>query len=100
MSETRAFDTHAAVKVLTGAGAKPELAEAFVTVARDAGDHGDHVTPDRLDAALANLRGEIGRDLRILTAITLPCACHAEPQKTGRGWVQVATLYRSLSLPP
>ena len=67
MSETRAFDTHAAVKVLTGAGAKPELAEAFVTVARDAGDHGDHVTPDRLDAALANLRGEIGRDLTTLT---------------------------------
>ena len=37
MSETRAFDTHAAVKVLTDAGAraKPELAEAFV-----AGEHG------------------------------------------------------------
>ena len=37
-------------------------------------------------------------DVRILTAIILPCACHAEPQKTGRGWVQVATLYRLLSL--
>ncbi len=70
MSETRAFDTHAAVKVLTHAGAQPELAEAFVTVARDAGDHGDHgdsVTSDRLDAALANLRVEINRDLTTLT---------------------------------
>ena len=67
MSETRTFDTHAAVKVLTDAGARPELAEAFVTVARDAGAHGDHVTSDRLDAALANLRVDIGRDLATLT---------------------------------
>ena len=55
------------MKVLTHAGARPELAEAFVTVARDAGDRGDSVTSDRLDAALANLRGEIGRDLNNLT---------------------------------
>ena len=50
----------------------------------------------------ALVRGELQRmaaaGFRILTAIILPCACHAEPQKTGRGWVQVATLYRSLSL--
>ena len=63
MPETRTFDTHAAVKVLTDAGAEPELAEAFVAVARDAGDHSDHVTSDRLDAALANLRLDIGQDL-------------------------------------
>ena len=67
MGETRTFDTHAAVKVLTHAGADPELAEAFVAVARDAGEHGDHVSSDRLDAALANLRVEIGRDLATLT---------------------------------
>ena len=42
MGDTRAFDTDAAVKVLTNAGAEPELAEAFVTVARDAGDHGEN----------------------------------------------------------
>ena len=67
MSETRTFDTHAAVKVLTDAGAKPELAEAFVAVARDAGEHSDHVTSDRLDAALAHLRVGIRRDLATLT---------------------------------
>ena len=67
MRETRTFDTHAAVQVLTDAGAKPELAEAFVAVARDAGAHGDHVTSDGLDAALANLRVDIGRDLATLT---------------------------------
>ena len=67
MSDARTFDTHAAVKVLTNAGAKPELAEAFVAVAREARDHGDHVTSDRLDAALANLRVEISRDLAALT---------------------------------
>ena len=44
MPETRTFDTHAAVKVLTNAGAEPELAEAFVAVARDAGTHDDTVT--------------------------------------------------------
>ena len=67
MPETRTFDTHAAVKVLTDAGAEPELAEAFVAGARDAGTHDDTVTSDRLDAALANLRVEIGRDLATLT---------------------------------
>ena len=36
-----AFDTHAAVKTLTAAGASSELAEAVVGIARDAGeDHG------------------------------------------------------------
>ena len=30
------FDTHSAVKTLTGAGASDELAEAFVRVAQDA----------------------------------------------------------------
>ena len=67
MPETRTFDTHAAVKVLTDADAEPELAEAFVAVARDASEHHDTVTSDRLDAALANLRVEIGRDLAALT---------------------------------
>ena len=36
-----AFDTHAAVKTLTAAGASSELAEAVVGIARGAGaDHG------------------------------------------------------------
>ena len=35
---------------------------------------------------------------RTLTEITLPCATRANPPATGCGWVQLATLYRSLSL--
>ena len=48
-----AFDTHAAVKTLTAAGADPPLAEAVVSVATQARDAG--VTRPELDAALAAL---------------------------------------------
>ena len=37
-------------------------------------------------------------ELRTLTEITLPCATRANPPTTGCAWVQLATLYRSLSL--
>ena len=36
--------------------------------------------------------------LRTLTKITLPCAKRAKPEKTGCAWMQLATLYRALSL--
>ncbi len=49
------FDTHAAVKTLTAAGAQPELAEAFVTVAQDAHGDDDLVTRADLTAAVAGL---------------------------------------------
>ena len=39
------------------------------------------------------------REVRTLTEITLPCAKRAKPWKTGCAWMQLATLYRSLSLP-
>ena len=45
------FDTQAAVKALTAAGARPELAEAFVAVAPDA--HGDDGLVTRADLAAA-----------------------------------------------
>ena len=45
MSETRTFDTHAAVKV-ADRPAEPEFGEAFVAVARDASDHPETVTSD------------------------------------------------------
>lgn len=38
-----------------------------MAVAKDAGTHDDTVMSDRVDAALANLRVEIGRDLATLT---------------------------------
>ena len=38
------------------------------------------------------------RRLRTLTKITLPCAKRAKPEKTGCAWMQLATLYRALSL--
>ncbi len=49
------FDTHAAVKTLTAACAQPELAEAVVTVARDAHGGDDLVTRADLTAAVAGL---------------------------------------------
>ncbi|MCY4661669.1 MAG: hypothetical protein OXF93_17965 [Acidobacteria bacterium] len=48
------FDTHAAVKALTAAGAAPELAEAVVTVAQEA-HGGEHATRADLTAAVAGL---------------------------------------------
>ncbi len=54
-----AFDTHAAVKTLTAAGAQPELAEAVVTVARDAHGDDDRVTRADLTAAVAGLDARI-----------------------------------------
>ena len=37
-----------------------------------------------LAAALRSIAAYSDRTVRILTAITLPCTCRAEPQKTGR----------------
>jgi hypothetical protein len=48
-----AFDTHAAVKTLTAAGADPPLAEAVVSVTSQARDAS--VTRPELDAALSAL---------------------------------------------
>ena len=67
MSEAHAFDTHAAVKTLTEAGAETRLAEAFVSVARDARDRGDLVTAADLKAALADLRTEVVREMNAQT---------------------------------
>ncbi len=50
-----AFDTHAAVKTLTAAGAQPELAEAVVAVAHNAHGEDDVVTRADLAAAVAGL---------------------------------------------
>ena len=61
------LDTHAAVKTLTAAGAESRLAEAFVSVAREAADRGDLVTSADLKAALADLRTEVVREMNAQT---------------------------------
>lgn len=61
------LDTHAAVKTLTAAGAASRLAEAFVSVAREAADRGDLVTSADLKAALADLRTEVVREMNAQT---------------------------------
>ena len=52
-----AFDTHAAVKTLTGAGAKEELAVAVVDIARQASAEHDRELATRAD--LANLKADL-----------------------------------------
>ena len=64
------FDTHAAVKALTGAGASDELAEAFVRVAQDAGEHLDVPTKADLRGEIAGVRAEIANlDTKLSTEI-------------------------------
>ena len=52
-----AFDTHAAVKMLTRAGAKEELAVAVVDIARQASAAHDHELAT--NAGLANLKADL-----------------------------------------
>lgn len=64
------FDTHAAVKTLTSAGASDELAEAFVRVAQDAREHLDLATKADLRTETAEVRTEIANlDTRLSTHI-------------------------------
>ena len=52
-----AFDTHAAVKMATSAGAKEELAVAVVDIARQASAAHDHELATKAD--LANLKADL-----------------------------------------
>ena len=61
------LDTHADAKTLTAAGAETRLAEAFVSVAREAADRGDLVTSAGLKAALADLRTKVVREMNAQT---------------------------------
>lgn len=63
-----AFDTHAAVKALTVAGASEELAVAVVDVAREASVDatGELVTRGHFDTALAQLESRLA--WRLVTA--------------------------------
>ena len=61
------FDTLAVARTLTAAGIDTKHADASATAVRQAAEHGDHVTPELLDAKLATLRADMGRDLDALT---------------------------------
>jgi hypothetical protein len=66
--EPMAFDTHAAVKTLTNAGADEALAAAVVEVAREASTEatGELVTRAHFDTALAQLESRLA--WRLVTA--------------------------------
>ena len=53
------FDTHAIARTLTEAGLEPDQASAITDAVRQAAEHGDHVTPDRLDAKIADVMAAI-----------------------------------------
>ena len=53
------FDTHAIARNLTDSGLEPEQASAITDAVRQAAEHGNHVTPDRLDARIADVMAAI-----------------------------------------
>ena len=65
------FDTHAIARTLTAAGIDPDHANAITDAVRQAAEHGEYVTPERLDAVIANLRADIYRAMMMQTAVTV-----------------------------
>jgi len=53
------FDTLSIARRLTEAGVNREQADVMADAIRQAAEHGDHVTPERLDAALAGLEARL-----------------------------------------
>lgn len=53
------LDTLAIARDLTRAGADPKLADAITDAVRQAVEHGDHVTTDKFNAGLAEIRADI-----------------------------------------
>ena len=53
------FDTHAIARTLTETGLKPDQASAITDAVQQTAEHGDHVTPDRLDAKIASVMAAI-----------------------------------------
>ena len=53
------LDTLAIARDLTHAGADPKLADAITAAVRQAAEHADHVTTDKFNAGLAEIRADI-----------------------------------------
>ena len=61
------FDTFAIARALSAADLTPAQVEAITDAVRQAADHGDHVTPDRLTAGLTSIRAELAAiELRLI----------------------------------
>lgn len=65
------FDMHAVVRTLTAAGIHPDHADAITDAVQRAAEHGEYVTPERLDAVVANLRADVYRAMTMQTAVTV-----------------------------
>ena len=65
------FDTRAIARALTEAGIDPVHADANADAVRQAAEHGQYVTPERLDAVIATLRADIYRAMMMQTAVTV-----------------------------
>ena len=65
------LDTHTIARTLIAAGVDPGHADAITDAVRQAAEHGDYVTPERLDVVIANLRADIYRAMMMQTAVTV-----------------------------
>ena len=64
------FDSLTIARQLTDAGIDRGHADALADAIRQAAEHGEHVTPERFDAGIAELRTEItGLESRIYRAM-------------------------------
>ena len=61
------LDTHAIARAMIAAGVDPGHADAITDAVRQAAEHGDYVTPERLDAVIATLRADIYRAMMMQT---------------------------------
>lgn len=60
------LDTHAVARSLTKADFTPAQADAITAAVRQAAEHGEHVTPDQFNAAVAALEaGQARLDARM-----------------------------------
>lgn len=65
------LDTHTIARSLIAAGVDPDHADAIMDTVRQAAARGDHVTSERLDVVIANLRADIYRAMTMQTAVTV-----------------------------
>ena len=65
------FDTHAIARTLASADLTTAQVDAITDAVRQAAEYGEHVMPERLDAALQGLRADLYRAMQMQTAVTV-----------------------------
>ena len=66
------IDTHAIARRLADSGLPSKQVDAITDALREVSEHGDHVTPEKLGAALANLEARLTwRFVGVILAQTL-----------------------------